>query len=316
MKFFFTILFFCIVLTSTAQNLVPNPSFEDTVYCPILGEIGAMANWKTYSATPDYYNECAGFQFHVPNNSSGYQKASTGNAYCGLYTYSYFSPQNYREHIGTQLLFPLTTDQKYYVSFKVSLADNAPCATNNLGALFTTNSYVDTAPYDSIFGILIRNFAHINSVSIISDTMNWIIISGTFIADSAYNYIVLGNFYNDSNTTTSIIDNCYSYYYIDNICVSPDSTVCELSASISNIVSYSDNVKVFPNPSTDKLHIQTSYNEGFTVEISDLFANTMLTEHYSINMGTIDLKNFSSGVYIIFIKTLTFIALKKIVIIK
>ena len=46
-----------------AQNLVPNPSFEDTVHCPVpplgTGLIQDAVGWINLGFTPDYYNPCA-----------------------------------------------------------------------------------------------------------------------------------------------------------------------------------------------------------------------------------------------------------------
>ncbi|MBK7964032.1 MAG: hypothetical protein IPK10_01055 [Bacteroidetes bacterium] len=70
---------------ATAQlNLVPNPSFEDTVYCPFgTDQLDACANWLNFCNSPDYFNACSNPAFGVPNSVFGYQYAHTGNAYAG-----------------------------------------------------------------------------------------------------------------------------------------------------------------------------------------------------------------------------------------
>ncbi|MFH2094810.1 MAG: hypothetical protein ABIJ16_03840, partial [Bacteroidota bacterium] len=197
-KIFLVLFVICIQLSViNSQNLVPNPSFEDTVACPnFTNEVSKAIGWNNNSnGTPDYFHVCSQYSVSVPNNVLGYQYPMDSNAYCGLYTYTWVS-LNQREYIGRQISSPLIIGQKYYCSFCVSLASidsststSCNCASNNLGLLFTTTPY----NYDIWNPTSIRNFAHINSNSIISDTLNWTTISGSFIADSSYQYFTIGN---------------------------------------------------------------------------------------------------------------------------
>src|SRR5437868_5222781 len=82
-----------------SQNLVPNPSFEDTVACPNnLSQINRAIGWSSYRQTPDYYNSCSinGGYSGVPLNQFDYQYPRTGNAYAGLFCRS--SGLNSREY--------------------------------------------------------------------------------------------------------------------------------------------------------------------------------------------------------------------------
>src|SRR5436189_139332 len=77
--------FFLLLSTSaSAQNLVPNPSFEDTVACPTtVDQVYKATGWHSYRPSPDYFNTCADSAslFSVPYNAFGYQYPRTGNAY-------------------------------------------------------------------------------------------------------------------------------------------------------------------------------------------------------------------------------------------
>ena len=176
------------------QNLVPNPSFEDTVSCPDnFNQVARCLGWSVSKDSPDYFHSCdtQGFGVSIPLNAFGYQQAATGNAYCGFYTFN--SPATYREIIGTQLTSALNIAEKYYISFKVSLGDPVfnllDCASNKIGALFST------VPYSLANPAPINNFSHVYSASVIVDSINWVTISGSFVADSAYQYIHLGCFF-------------------------------------------------------------------------------------------------------------------------
>jgi hypothetical protein len=111
------ILFILIFLSSihlcnAQMNLVPNPSFEDTVMYPDAGAQVARARyWEIVTNTPDYFHSCCPFpQFTVPQNTFGFQWPYNGAAYIGLWDYinTPGSPSDsmYREVIGTNLISP------------------------------------------------------------------------------------------------------------------------------------------------------------------------------------------------------------------
>lgn len=266
----YTVLLFSAVL-GYGQNLVTNGSFEQYSQCPFdEAQIEFSINWENYCGTPEYFNSCAtNANYSVPYNFFGsYQPASDGQAYAGVFTYfSYWSWGyfNLRENIAYQLNSQLIPGTKYYVSFKASLAYNnfsAYCATNNLGAKFTTQSYSNYA-IDSLNTPLTNNFAHIYSTSIITDSINWTTIKGSFIADSAYNYVVIGNFFDDAHTDTTVFNTgantCQAYYYIDEVCVSPDSSTCGFTTKI-NLYNIETDVNIYPNPCSDYFEIMLPEN--------------------------------------------------------
>ncbi|MBK7886086.1 MAG: hypothetical protein IPJ86_01900 [Bacteroidetes bacterium] len=195
-------------------NLVPNPSFEDTVVCPqFLDQMDACLGWSSYRNSPDYYNACSPVSgITTPNTSFGFQYANSGLAYVGVATYrKNNSPtgNNYREYIGSELTTQLQIGTKYYFSFFTVSAEKNPIGffSNNIGLRFFTNFYslLNPAPLD--------NFAHIKLDSLLTDTVNWLKISGSFIADSNYNYISVGNFY-DSQQTDTLIFNPFQMLHI------------------------------------------------------------------------------------------------------
>lgn len=230
---------------SQAQiNLVPNPSFEDYLSCSDLTSQPYNAvGWFSGRESPDYFNICdtlnntGSNNVGIPHNCFGFQNPFDGNAYMGIGVYSGLSnpPSDYREYICSKLTSSLNIGNKYYLSLMVSLTQGDistvtfKYACNNIGILFTMDSLKENMPllYPSI-----PNFAHLHASSIISDTMNWINVCGEFIADSAYNYINIGNFFSDTATQsinyfTTGNDN-YAYYYIDNIIVTEDSIACNI----------------------------------------------------------------------------------------
>lgn len=208
-----------------SQNLIQNPSFENYTACPTgFDQVSNAVGWSSYRETPDYLNSCGSGMVSTPSNIMGYQIPRTGNAYCGIITFA--KAGFYREAIGCQLTTPLIIGQKYFVSFYVSLAINPPnfaYASNKIGIKFTTTSY---SAYSN--QIPVNNIAQLHYDSVITDTTNWKLISGLFTADSAYQYIAIGNFFDALNTDTICIKNVqnkqWAYYYVDDIYISIDST--------------------------------------------------------------------------------------------
>ena len=132
-----------------------------------------------------------------------------------------------REAIGTQLSSNLIIGEKYLVSIKFCLADNinpTRTACNNLGVKFSTVQYSKLNP------IPIDNISQVYSDSIISDTVRWTAVSGSFIADSQYRFISIGNFFDNAHTDTINLMSEFpgvAYYYVDDVSVIKDTTTSQ-----------------------------------------------------------------------------------------
>ncbi|MCH2224703.1 MAG: hypothetical protein MK066_08050 [Crocinitomicaceae bacterium] len=240
MKLILHILLLLVLQQSHAQNLVPNPSFEEYSDCPSnLQQIAYVIDWDEYTPSPDYFNSCAGISSAgVPSNMFGFQYPATGSGYIGLTTYyeETWGSSNSREFAGAELLNPLEVGATYYVSLKASVSglseDIWPNAgSNNIGVWFTSSPSLSHT----------HNLSQVYSVDIITDTAGWQVIQGSFVADSNYTHIVLGNFFEDSLTDALLLYNqswtnhIASYYYIDDVCVSKDQSNCFQTATINSV---------------------------------------------------------------------------------
>jgi hypothetical protein len=289
-------LLFLLMQFSFGQNLVPNPSFEDTLACPDnQSQVYKALGWCSFGNTSDYFNSCVigAFSLSVPSNAQGYQFAvNNGNAYCGLYTRWSSLPYDtlYREFIGSQLSSPLMPNTKYFIRIKVSRADGIKCATNKLGVLFSTVPYSENNP------VPINNFAHIFTNNIISDTANWTTINGSFTADSAYEYIIIGNFFYNYLTDTLSFDGlpCTAYYYVDDIYVSTDS----INGITQNLIENSINIS--PNPANNTINLTFPKNNcNAIITISDLHGIFQKKYFSSNQLLLIDTKDFNSGLFLV-----------------
>jgi len=280
------------------QNLVPNPSFEDTIQCPLgPGEIYNSNGWNSFNGTPDYMHACNQFSMGVPVNWGGYQQAASGNAYAAIATYI-SSISNGREHLGRQLSSPLIIGTKYYVSFQTSLslgsAADGNCASDKIGVRFTVLPYSGSD--------LINNNPKVYTNSIVTDSSNWTRIFGSFIADSGYNHIVLGNFFDDLNTNTTKFYNTFSdvaYYFLDDVCVSTDSSFASSYYTGISKYDFEHSFSISPNPTADYITIR-NHSRKYDLRIY----NTLGKELYLIKNVTkasliLDVRNFENGLLII-----------------
>lgn len=289
-----------------AQNLVPNPSFEDTSACPWdLTLIDYATGWSSYRVTPDYFNTCSQNPMpDVPRNEWGYQFPATGNAYIGIGTWpAHAFMVDTREVAGSQLLTPLIVGTKYYLSMKVCRAEKYIVATNNIGISFST------IPYNEIDTVPINNASALKASQIITDSMNWVIVKGSFVADSSYQYVMVGNFYDDQHTdTVSILTDTTnlgwlffaSYYYIDDVCVSFDSLACDLNPNgIYNLKEAKASIKLYPNPTTNQLTVESTKAIN-TIEITDALGRVQsFKSKVQSNSTQIDIHSLASGIYLI-----------------
>ncbi len=249
MKYALNILLLFTLFQSSAQNLVPNPSFEDTLQCTwTFGDIQNCPPWfQPTAGTPDQFHECYVSQpwdvmLDVPLNNMGYQQPVSGKSYAGLliaYPWVGIAPWNweYREYIEAPLNSPLTAGETYYVSMFLSLADSSHYYTNSIGVHFTVDSLLNDSTYAFVLSPSLSNSNYL------SDKTTWMEFRGEYIAQGGEKFITIGNFENNLNTDTiptgsgSItgIDEYSAYYYIDDICVSTDSLSCYSEVGLNEL---------------------------------------------------------------------------------
>ena len=257
MRKIFIVIFLFLVSKTNAQNLVLNPSFEDTIAC--TGTYAMQCKywyWATYGS-PDYFSEqpdifCG--TSPVPLSNVGFQYARTGIAYVGLapfFTTIFPSYVNRREYIGGILSDTLKQGHEYCISFYVSVADGMKYVIDGMGLYLSVDSAVDyTINTNLSFIPQISN----PSGNIIYDTLNWVQISGTYIANGGEKYLTIGNFKDDANTmidSTSSTANS-AYYFID------DVSVVDCTVGINEIESYKNKISLMPNPAKENVRFEYS----------------------------------------------------------
>ncbi|MEO5906802.1 MAG: hypothetical protein ABIQ11_08750, partial [Saprospiraceae bacterium] len=192
----------------------------------------ASATW----GSSDYFHECGNSVVDVPANFFGSEPAHTGVAYAGGY-YRY-QPFIYREYLLAPLTEPMVGGEYYYVSWWTSLADNY-CGVSEMGAYFS----VDPPPPDGVAPLDVFPQVQAN-LGYVTETDGWVLIEGCFLANGGEAYITIGNFSDDTETTTDpdCSNGMTAYYYVDDVTVEqgpPPGTIdVELGGPIVECTSY------------------------------------------------------------------------------
>lgn len=222
---------------AAAQNLVPDPSFEKTTnpQCSytlkpedfeLLTYHWTLPNLGTsdlFSTTVD--STCLMHCFSKSNARLGHQKPRTGKNMAGIITYykvpSFPDVSDYREYLQIKLSEPLIVGQTYNIEFFVSKAERSRYACNNIGA------YLSETKINLDSDLQLPFNPQVVELNTISDTLNWVKISGSTTIKSQAEYLIIGNFSNDKETTKTTTyngdANFYvwpsAYYFIDDITV-------------------------------------------------------------------------------------------------
>lgn len=303
MKNILTFILFILPVLLFSQNLVVNPSFENHTACPNqINQVDFATGWKSWGVTPDYFNACANTtapNFGVPLNNRAFQHARTGVAYMGLFTYTVFLA-NQREFIGGQLSSPLIPGQLYYISFWVNHVENSVLlkASDGIGLKFSTVDHNYFAEPDTA-----NDAPHVFANTIITDTVNWVQVHGTFVADSAYTFFGLGNYFGDSLTTVIQMgsgNSNYAYYFIDDVCISTDHTVCEVPLSVNAVKQHDLSFQISPQPADESINVSfKKHIESGMLVIKNLAGQMVLKEEIK-NRWKIQVNTFTlpAGVYV------------------
>ena len=248
---FYLLLFIITNSFVNAQNLVPNPSFENvtSIQCDLVNYYGGpggdfdnkMNNWYRGSkGSSDIWttlnnSDCTNHSPHPigPYSYRGHQYPRNGDNFVGFYTNESFE-YTYREYVSVQLTSPLISNKFYKIKYFVSLADYEYYRkATNVDAYFSINNpaFYSTHPDSS----RLNYNPQIRSYDFISDTVNWVEISGVFSPTDTMNYLTIGNFFDNQNTNFEDGEGytSYSYYFLDDVSVEEvdiwvtgDTTIC------------------------------------------------------------------------------------------
>ena len=233
---------------------MPNPSFELHSACPAnLDELYKCSNWYSPTAnTPDYFNSCGSNAVRVPQNVIGFQYARSGQGYVGIGSGGAYNDtsDNRREYVECKLTDTLKANKKYCVEFYVSFADSALWAIDRIGIYFSANQVLDMSTIDYL------NFQPQVESPIglpINDAINWVKISGSFVAVGNENYITIGNFHPATQITSDSIGGFWqeTYYYIDDVSV---TEIADCKAGNDASICFEDSLQLGTLPDSSVIY--------------------------------------------------------------
>ncbi|MCF8296440.1 MAG: T9SS type A sorting domain-containing protein [Saprospiraceae bacterium] len=309
-----TIILIVLPIGIIAQNLVPNPSFEDTLWCPYnTGQINAANHWfAPGGGASELFHECNNYPHPpwstgivgVPKNAAGYQYAHTGSAYAGFMFYT--QGEGTRENIEVQLTNVINPNTTYYAEFYVSLCNNSAYGITNVGAYFSTNMLTYAGHHPAMLNLT----PYIEySGSPIIDTMNWVKVSGYFKPDDeGTKYMTIGNFADSGQTILQKIHNGYYttvYYYVDDVLVM-DSAQHAQGYGINELGISNQELIIYPNPANTRLNIELenfNSNEKLEILIFNSLGKLVKTKVIKASQKSLDVSDLPQGLYIIAIKS-------------
>jgi OmpA-OmpF porin, OOP family len=216
-----------LALTSSSQNLIKDPGFEQPQDCPDRyterGKPVAFARWWLPTAgTADRLTRCAvckesapQYCVGVPRNFAGFQQPHGGDGYAGIG----LDMPMYAEYLQTQLSVPLKKGIMYRVEFWVSLADNSLPAEIPIGVYFTASrTHLDS-------NRPLTMAPHVRADGPLNDTLHWQRVAGAFTARGRESFLTIGHFPGTATPSKAKrrtsekgpLD--FSYYYIDDVLV-------------------------------------------------------------------------------------------------
>lgn len=296
-----------------AQNLVRNAGFEETDSCfQVLGILPpgtGPTHWYSANGTYDHLQSCLpyGAVNGLPLNFLTYQTAYEGNSCVGMVTYHQNGLDEQREWVMSELVEPLVVGQSYYCSFRANAAFGGNgqypqiwLANNKIGLRFTMNdrtwNWGDLEPTRP-------NHAHVLHPQILADTVSWTLVSGSFVADSAYRYVMIGQFFNNALTDTLHFADSNSvfpwyprgYTLFDEVCVSSSPNGCDLGQGM--VDEYSEGPVLFPNPAQDMLVLLHATNAD--VQMLDAVGRMVWEGRVSSERWELNVAERARGTYVL-----------------
>jgi len=288
-----------------AQNLVPNGSFEEFEECPstLYADAYGLSSWSSSRFSVDLYSACGNQFTGIPSNSFGYQEAFSGDSYVGFGAFKLFNPE-LKEHLLTELISPLTIGETYYFSMWLSPGEaERDLGTNGMGCMLTNIPY-----YHEFDGIQFvgnpspLDRAMISTTDIITDTIGWTQMKGSFVADSTYQYLIIGGFdVPGGNDTLHLRPNAFSgeaYYFLDDVRLSTDSVFAYSENPSSLKERVLSEFVLFPNPFIDELMLPIAVEGISAVEFYDI-RGARVHEAAVIHRRIQGLGHLETGIYLL-----------------
>jgi hypothetical protein len=299
-----TITLLLLLLTTTSfwsqENLVLNPSFEDTASMTYGYPFVVTANWWSANGSDaDYFSPFeqelpsgSGAIYAVPISQIASEQAQDGLAYCGLVVYE--STGETKEYLQGFLAETMLPGHEYCVSICISLADSSSLRSCDFQVAFSDENVNDgNAP-----GVLdLQHWVDFDISDV--DTSGWTYYEHSYIAFGGESFVYLG-----SNTPSEEL-NCVeqynstilwntSYLLVDNLSVT-ESSLCTsgLNEQMNTVL------VVYPNSSTNELQLSQSHSKHLDWELFDISGSLVSSGVLQPDDSKIEVGYLSNGLYVL-----------------
>ena len=199
---------------SSAQigNYVNNGSFEDLFDCNLPSIITKAIFWNGIDSLNGGWAELENTCYsNVPLHAAGFQWPKNGNSFVRsgfLCQPPSCSPDLNRVYLKNRMKSNLKANKAYCVSFYVNIYNSSTYGIDGFAAFFGDNSLDTIQRFGVPLTYLLPQIQNPNN-NIITDTLNWTLITGTFVATGNEKFMVIGNFKADANTNKTLINPTY-----------------------------------------------------------------------------------------------------------
>lgn len=250
----YIIIIFCLsfMYVDAQNNLIPNPSFEK--YKKIMNTWSFTTSdfdnttvaWSSpNNATPDIFVKNTATEWWYNKHGWAIDSIADKNRMLGLILYT-SSPAslNYREYAQCKLIAPLEKNVEYRLTYKIKLGASSNLAVNNVG-IYLSNTFVPKQPNADPIPLK----PQLNTTDIVGKDKKWRELTYEFKASDNFQYLIVGNFYNNSKTKYDSVSNGFksqkqAYYYFDDFNLSP---ITSIVPKIADNINKDDLTSVF-NP--------------------------------------------------------------------
>lgn len=205
-------------------NYISNGGFEVLISNTITsGGFNLAKYWSATDTTKSGYFFCSTTPSiaNAPYISTGFQYPRNGYSFALSQFYCDTCPGNPRGYPRNRLKQMLQPSKVYCAKYHVVNTNNNRVAIDKYGMYFG-DATLDTIT-KCLDPITYLNPQVENQSGIITDTLNWIAVSGTFVATGSEKYCLLGNFRTNAATNTLLLQPAFPFnsndVYIDDVSV-------------------------------------------------------------------------------------------------
>lgn len=187
-------------------NHISNGGFEDLYSCTWPNDLEKAKGWlgidsSSYSGI--IISSCPGYDL-VPNCGYTFQYPRSGTNYA-LTNWYFMNHAPERGYLKNRLKKMLEPGKTYCVKFYVNISDNSTYGMDGFGIYFG-GSQIDTITHSTIPLTFISPQVHHPLHDPLIDTLNWTLVTGTFVANGDEKYALLGNYISNAALDTVLFN--------------------------------------------------------------------------------------------------------------